>query len=246
MLSVSAFSQNDGKSRTAVVTSSSSNSSLAVEPGTRLEGTLENSIDIKKSRVGDQVIVRTTKPVKQHGETVVPKGSRLIGRIADVRQQTGKSGSRLQMVFDRIECKGLSAPISASIVSITSVATAGSVDSGGAELLGSTSTSTRASGGGSGGGLLGGVGSTVSGATGTAGGVINSSSRRVDGITNTAGQSVGTATGTLGQTLNGIQISNSTSGSAAAGTTLSSPTQNLRLEKGVTMQLQLNSVIRRE
>lgn len=145
------------------------------------------------------------------------------------------------MVFDRIEGKNLSAPISASIVSITNAQAAASVgDTLDTGLSGSTSSSGSVSRGGtgSGGGLLGGVAGT---ATNTVGGVTNTAMQTAGGVTNTAGQTVGNTTGTLGRTLGGLQISQSASGSAQSSTTLSSPNKNIKLEKGVMFQLQFNN-----
>lgn len=240
--------QNSKQKGVAASAAGKSSSRVLLGSGTQIEGQLQGSVDAKSSRVGDQVVVKTTKAIKQNGETVVPKGSRLIGRITEVQQKTRPSGgSRLGMVFERLEGKDLSTPISASIVSITNAAANGRVsDTAEADVFGSsaTSTSTSRSTGSSGGGMLGGVGRTVGEVTNSAGGVLNTTTQRVGSVTNTAGQAVGSTAGTVGRTVNGIQISNSASGSAGVGTTLSSPNQNVRLEKGVTMQLQLNSSVR--
>jgi hypothetical protein len=73
--------------------------------------------------------------------------------------------------------------------------------------------------------------------TNTVGGVLDSTSQTVGGITNTAGQTVGGATSAVGQTINGLQISTSASGSAQSSTTLSSPNNNVHLDKGGTFNL---------
>jgi len=233
-----------------------------LDSGTRIDGQLQNSVDVKKSKVGDQVLLKTTKDIKQNGKTVVAKGSNLIGRITEVQQKTKSNGqSRLGMVFDRLEGKNLDAPISASIISITNAtanaaANSGFGDMGDANVFGSSSTSSRTTasssgsggGGSSGGGLLGGVGNTVGntvgGVTNTAGGVLNTTTQTAGGITNSVGQTVGSTAGSLGQTVNGIQISNVVNGSAQSGTTLSAADRNIKLEKGATIQLQLNSSAR--
>lgn len=205
---------------------------------------LQGSIDVKKAKVGDEVVLKTTKAVKQNGETVIPKGANLVGRITEVKQRSkDNSMSKIGMVFDRIEGKNLDAPITASIMSITNVQAISSVgDSFGSDISGSSQSSGSVSRGGSGGGggLLGGVGSSVSG-------VVNSTTQTTGGVLNTAtstvGSVAGTATqtaGTIGRTVNGIQISNSASGSANGSTTLSSPNKNLKLEKGLMFQMQVD------
>lgn len=209
-----------------------------------VDAQLQKSIDVKNAKVGDEVILKTTKSIKQNGEAVIPKGTSLIGHVTEVQQRSKDNGlSKIGMVFDRIEGKNLAAPITASIISITKAqAATGAGDTLSSNVTGSSQSSASTSGGGSsGGGLLGGVGSTVGGVTNTVGGLANTATQTVGGVANTAGQTVGSTTGTVRQTLNGIQISNSVGGSAGASTVLSTPNKSLRLEKGVTFQMQLSN-----
>jgi hypothetical protein len=232
LLSIFSLAQEPGSSRAA------SNGRIQLDSGSSIQAELQNDVDVKRSKVGDQVVLKTTKAIKRGRDTVIPKGTNLIGRITEVQQKTkDNASSRIGMVFDRIEGKNLSAPISASIVSITNVRAAASggdlTDTG---LSGGTSSagSVSSGGGGSGGGSLGGVANTVGGVAGTA-------TQTVGSVTNTAGQIVGSTTGTLGRTINRIQISQSASGSAQSSTTLSSPNRNIKLEKGVMFQLQFSN-----
>lgn len=220
-------------------------SQAILSSGTSIEGRLQNSVDVKNARVGDEVILKTTKSIKQNGETIVPKGSKLIGRITEVQQKTKSNGmSRIGMVFYRLENRDMSAPLSASITSITNVASGTRLgDKASSDIFSSSSTSTQTSGGG---GLLGGIGSTVGGATDTAGGLLNTTTQTVGGVTNSAGQTIGNSGGTVGRTFNGIQISNSVSGSAQSGTTLSAADKNIRLEKGVVFQLVTNNSVQQQ
>ncbi len=217
---------------------SSSGRGVVLNSGTHIEGQLQNSVDVKRAKVGDQVVLKTTKSVKQAGQTVVPKGSTLIGRVTDVQQKTKSNGtSKLGLVFDRLENKDMAMPINASITSITNVASSTHVgDSASSDLFGSSSTSTQSSGGS---GLLGGV-------RNTAGGVLNTTTQTLGGVTNTAGQTLGTTTRMVGQTVNSIQISNSVNGSVQSGSTLSAANKNIRLDKGVTLQLTLNSSVHKQ
>ncbi|HLM02082.1 MAG TPA: hypothetical protein VK400_13595 [Pyrinomonadaceae bacterium] len=215
------------------------NGDVLIQSGTNLEAQLESALDVKKSKPGDEVVLRTTKAIRQNGQVVVPKGTRLIGRVTDVQQKTRQNAaSRLDVVFERIQGKNLDAPLRATILSITQASANANVgDTSGSDISGSTSsTGNVSSGSGSGGGLLGGVGSTV-------GGVVNSTTQTVGGVTNTAGQTVSGATRTLGRTINGIRISNSTDASASGSTTLSTNNNNLRLEKGVMFQLRLSEAV---
>ncbi|HYJ91823.1 MAG TPA: hypothetical protein VEV84_10985 [Pyrinomonadaceae bacterium] len=214
--------------------------SSALSAATNLQAELQNTLDVKNAKVGDQVILKTTQAIKQGGQVVVPKGSQLIGRVTEV-QQRAKNGaaSRLGLVFDRIQGHDLSMPITATINSITNLRAANSVgDDLSSDISGSSTASGRASSGGGsssgGGGLLGGV-------TNTVGGALNSTTQTVGGVANTATSTVGSTvsgtTQTVGRTVNGIQILTSASGSAQSSTTLSSPNSNIHLEKGVTFDL---------
>lgn len=235
-----------GQKAGSAAASGSADKNLSLAADAMVQATLQSTIDAKNAKVGDKVVLKTTKAVKQNGETVIAKGSSLIGRITEVsRRSKDNATSKVGMVIDRVEGKNLTAPINASIVSITDLRSTANVgdtlmtDTSGSSRT--TTTSGGSSGGGllgGGGGLLGGVGSTVGSTVGT---VVNTSAQTVGGVTNTAGQTLGTATGTLGRTINGLQISNSASGSANGSTTLSSGDRNVRLEKGVTFNLSIDS-----
>ncbi|HKX82870.1 MAG TPA: hypothetical protein VJL58_01510 [Pyrinomonadaceae bacterium] len=217
---------------------------LKLTSDTRLDAQLQSTLDVKSAKVGDEVAFKTTKAVKQNGETVIQKGSMVYGRITEVQQRTSSNAmSKIGLVFDRIEGKDLSAPISASIVSVTNIAGRAAVDDTlGSDIAGSSTTSARTtSSGGSGGGLLGGVGSTVGN---TVGGVLNTTTQTAGSVVGTAGNTVGTTTGTVGRTVGGIQISSSANASANSSTTLSSPNKNLRLEKGLLFQLNVDGQAR--
>jgi hypothetical protein len=207
---------------------------VSVISGTTLDAQLQKTVDVNNAKVGDEVVLKVTKSIKQNGEIVIPKGTELIGRVTEVQKRTKhNSASRLGMVFDRIQGRDLAAPFSASIVSITNIAAR---TAAGDSLMADTSASSQTSGsarGNSGGGLLGGVGSTV-------GGLVDTTAATVGTVTNTAVRTTNTATGTVGQSLSGIQISSSASGSASSSSTLSSSNKNVRVEKGATFNLRVN------
>ncbi len=213
----------------------------SISSATNIEAQLQNSLDVRRARPGDPVVLKTTRAVKQNGQTVVAKGSTLVGHVTEVQQKTkGNASSRLGLVFDRLEGQNMTTPITASIVSIMDVhAAESSADIFDTDIAGSASGSTRASGGTSSGG---GTGGLLGGVTGTAGSVVNTTTQAAVGVAGTATQTLGGATQTVGRTLGGIQISQSASGSAQGGTTLSSSDKNIRLEKGMTFQLLLNAM----
>lgn len=207
-----------------------------VSAGTVTNAELTNTVDVRKSKVGDQVVLKTTKAIKQNGETAIAKGTKLMGRITEIQQKTKENGqSKIAMLFDRIDGKNIDAPISLSILSMTNTrASANAGDSVGGDLMSSSSTSASSSSGS--GGLVGGV-------TNTVGGVLNTTTQTAGNVVGGATQTVGNTAGTLGRTVNGIQISQSAGGSASGSTMLSSGNKNLRIEKGVTFNVQFNSSV---
>jgi hypothetical protein len=213
---------------------------LDIASGTRLTGELQNTLDVSKARVGDRVLLKTTEAVKQNGQTIVKKGSQLVGHVADVRRSArGSADSSVTVLFDTLQSGSFTSPISVTIDSITQVATrthAGGEDLG-AESSASSRTSARSSSSSSSGGLLGGavgaVGNTVGGVTGAAGDVVGSTTETVGGVARGVGH-------TLGQ----IQITQSAGLSAEGGSTLSLAGGNLRLDKGTTFRLTVNESAR--
>ena len=223
------------RSASSAKVSKSSNGSASFSTVSNVQAQLQNTLDTKNAKVGDQVILRTTQAIKQNGQVVIPKGSELIGRVTEVQQRAKNgAGSRLGVVFDQLKNGQTLSPITASIVSIVNTNASSSLDNGtlDSDLSGSGSSSTRASSSGSGGGLLGGVNNTV-------GGLVNGTTQTIGGITNSAGQTLGNTTSAVGKTVNGIQISTNVSGSAQGSTSLSSQNKDIRLEKGLTFGLNI-------
>ncbi len=211
---------------------------LDIQSGARLAAELQSTIDVRKAKVGDEVVLKTTQALKSQGHTVVNKGARLIGHVTEVEQKTQANGtSRIGLLFDRLDTGSMEFPISATITSITrSKANVRADDQevfGSEANAGSTSTVRSSSSSQSGGGLVSGVvntttstvGSVVSATTGAVGAVAHATTRTVTGS---------------GRSLGRIQIAESSSTSAEAGAVLSLPGDNLRLEKGITFNFLLN------
>lgn len=223
----------------SVAASQDMSSNLGIASGTQVSGQLQNTLDVQKARVGDQVLLKTTKAVKENGQTVIGKGSMLVGHVTEVSKKAkGDAASRIGVLFDRLQQGGSQMPINAFITSITQANVAASVFNDDMQTSTSGSSTTRSSAGSSGNGaLLGGVGNTVGGVTNTvgstAGSIVNSTTRTVGTVTNTAGETLGSTAGVV----RGPSISQSTSASAQGGSTLSMTGGNLRLDKGTTFNL---------
>jgi hypothetical protein len=210
---------------------------------TSLAAQLENSLDARRAKVGDRVVLKTSEALSQNGEIVVPKGARLLGHITEVQQRTKENGeSRIGIAFDRLQKGTLDMPITATIISITqkqSRATAGgsSLDSD----MTSSGRLTSSGGQRSGGGVLDGVGNTV-------GGVVNTTTSTVNNVQGTTANAAGTTIGANSSTagnltgfLRGLQIADSSNAEADGGVTLSLRSSNLHLESGTTFHLLVSS-----
>lgn len=228
-------------------TANQGNKSITLDSGTRLAGELQNTVDVRRAKVGDQVVLKTTQAIKSNGRTVVSKGSRLVGHVTEVAQKTKDSSeSRVGIVFDRLEQGTLQMPIAASISSITSAnasARAGNDDLFASDMSAGgsarASSSTRSSSGGNGGGLLGGVGSAVNNTTSTAGGLVGNTTSAVGSTVNSTTGAVGNTASGVGRSLGGIQISESSNTSVEGSSVLSLQGGNLKLEKGTNFNLVL-------
>lgn len=215
-----------------------------LDSGTRLTGQLQNTVDVRKARVGDQVVLKTTQAIKSNGRTVVGKGAKLIGRVTEVAQTTkGESQSRVGILFDRLEQGSLAMPISATISSITSGSA--NVRRNDEDLFGSSasgsarsSSSARTSSGNSG-GLLGGTGGVLNSATSTVGDVVGGTTSAVGSTVNSTTNTVGNTTSGVGGTLGRVRISESSSTSVEGSSVLSLQGGNLRLDKGTNFNLVL-------
>jgi hypothetical protein len=241
VLSVFATAQNDKAVRAA----GNSESNLSIEGGMTVEGQLLNTLDAKKARVGDKVVLKTTKAVKENGQTIIPRGSKLIGQVIEVQKwEKGGGGSKLALFFDRLEGGRLTGAINAQLVSITNISAAAQ-RSGASEDIFSSSTASGSASASSRGGLLGGglpagglLGSTASAVTSTVGAASNAGGNIVRTTTETTAGNV--VTGAVG----GLQISNSANGSANSGFTINTAGRDVKIEKGASMKLQLMSTTR--
>lgn len=83
--------------------------------------TLLTAIDAQKTKTGDEVSARTGEDVKSEGKIVLPKGSRLIGHVVEVKARSDdQPTSQIVLTFDRAVIKGgKEIPVTASVASIS-------------------------------------------------------------------------------------------------------------------------------
>ena len=77
--------------------------STPVPAGTHVEAKLESSIKTDTSKAGDSVVAVLSEPIRAASKTVVPKGSRLNGRVETIESATGSGEGRVRLVFREIE-----------------------------------------------------------------------------------------------------------------------------------------------
>jgi hypothetical protein len=177
-------------------------SSLAA--GTAVNAELDRSLDSKKARAGDAVTARTTEAVKEDGKVVLPKGTKLAGRVTRASARSkGDSDSTLAVQFDRAELKsGQEVALQLNVQAMA--AAPGVAPIGGDDLQGMGSGNAGASGGG-----RAGVGPTVGGA---ASGAASTVPRTTESVT-------GAANSTVNSTTNSASGAAGAAGATAQGTT---------------------------
>lgn len=233
-----------GQTVTGTGTASANNSTQVEDKGTGLiagsetaiSATLQKSLNAEKAKVGDQVVLKTTKAVKQNGEVIIKKGTRLIGKVTEVqRKSKANADSKIGILFDTLDQGGHSIPVNVSIIAVANSAAqmAAGDDLFASSSAGST-TSARGSTTAPSGGLLGGV-------TNTVGGLVNTAGSAVGSTVNTVGETAGTAVSTVGRSTGGLQVMNSTDASTSGSSTLSLSGGNIKLDQGTSFRLAITS-----
>src|SRR5262249_16646013 len=193
--------QSGSTSSATTGTGVSSASSLA--GGTTILATLNKSVDAKKAKQGDEVDARAAQNVVSNGSVVIPRGSKLVGHVTEVKaREKGQNKSSLGIAFDKAVLKnGQEVPLQASIRAIAAAPNNAANSSPMADMGGMDSTSS--SGGMSGdmgprtggvGGATGPVGSTAGNVGNTAGTVGSAAGGTVNSTVNGAGRTAGNAT----------------------------------------------------
>lgn len=220
-------------------TTAEATSTSHLQAGSTLQAELVKPVDAKKNKVGDEVIAKTTHDVKSDGHVVIPKGSKLVGHVSEVKARSKEQHvSQLGIAFDRAILKdGTEMPLTLSIQAIGSgSANAAALEdetlaSGNVGATGSSSASR-------GGGVLGGVRST-------AGGVANTAGTTAGTAVNSVGNAGGAVSGSLSANsqgvvgLPGLSLSTQSSTSANASV-ITSQAGNVHLDSGTEMILRAN------
>jgi hypothetical protein len=177
---------------------------------------------------------------------VVPKGSKIIGHVTQAQARgKGESQSAMGIAFDRAVLKdGREVPLAASIQAIARSEANSSAALGDDSLAAAGTGSGMASGqaaGSAAGGLAGGAGRAVGATTGT---LVNTTSEvghaaggTLNGATSASSALSSSSHGVIG--LNGLSLDSAASNSTQ-GSVITSNNQNVHLDSGTQMILQVN------
>ncbi len=244
-------------STSAAVTAQNGQANAGLSNGTAFNAELSSPVDSKKCKPGDAVNGKTTEAVKGEGKTVIPKGSKLVGRVTQASARAkGEAESSLGIVFDKAILKnGEEVPLNVSIQALASAQSSASAAGSEMDTMGGLSGSAPGSGMAGGRGGLGGVTSAAGGAVGTvtntaanvggaAGGAVNSTTNAAGNVAgaskgavgglNATGQLTSNSQGVFG--LNGLNL-NAAASNATQGTVITSAGKNVHLDSGTRMLL---------
>ena len=212
-----------------------------LQAGSTVQAALVKPVDAKKNKIGDEVVAKTTHDVKSEGHVVIPKGSKLIGHVTEVKAHSKEQAtSELGIAFDHAILKnGTEMPLPLGIQAIgrsqASAAAMADDTMANSSVAGTGSSGARTSGGG---GALGGVRSTAGGAVGAVGNTAGA-------VANTAGSAGVAVSGSLSASsqgavgLPGLSLATQTPTSANASM-ISSQGGNVHLDSGTEMILRVN------
>ena len=205
--------------------SADTKASASVPPGTTVQAELIKAVDAKKAKPGDEVVVKVTQEVKANDKVVLPKGSKVMGKVTQAQGRAkGQDESELGLAFESVVLKdGTQVPLSFTIQAVAN--SSGAMAQAALDAQAS-STSISMANNAPGGGMAGrsGLGSQAQGAAGAdlhAGNAASTDSRGV--LTSTSQGVIGLPGFTL-----------------ASGTLITSSTNNIRLEGQTRFLLRVN------
>ena len=213
-----------------------------LQAGSTIRAELLKPVDARKSKPGDAVTAKATQDVKSAGRVVIPKGSRIMGHVTEVKARAkGQSESTMGIVFDRAILKdGSEMPLALTIQAVGSGAVNAAAEAAdepaapGQGASGGPPSYGRANAG-----IMGGVQST-------AGSVVNTAGSAAGTTLHTAGSASGSVAGPLSSAshgavgLPGLTLSSDAANSSKASV-ISSKTTNVHLDSGTELVLSVNS-----
>jgi hypothetical protein len=203
-----------------------------------VQAELTKPVDARKNKPGDEVVAKTTQDMKSNGHVVLPKGSKIVGKVTQAQARSKEQHeSQLGVAFDHAILKdGTQVPVAFAIQAMSSSQAAASIADDSAMESMNAGSMAAASGAGSTRGVLGGV-------TSTAGNVVNTAGTTAGATLHTANATGLGANGALTSSTQGVvgmpgmTLSSVASNSTGASSVLSSKSSNVRLDSGTRMVL---------
>src|SRR5579871_2270608 len=96
---------NNSTSATMGTGSQSNQNEVELTNGTRIGAVLTKSVDAKKAKVGDEVEAKTLADVLARGAVAIPKNSKVIGHVTQVKPYAKGEASALSIQFDHAVLK---------------------------------------------------------------------------------------------------------------------------------------------
>ncbi|HZS46271.1 MAG TPA: hypothetical protein VFC63_14440 [Blastocatellia bacterium] len=232
-------SANGSSSQNSAANANVGNDGLGLDSGSQIDAVMQSTLDSKHATQGQQFLMKTNKDVKAHGQTVIKKGSTLVGHVVNAQSKAeGNGNGSLLLAIDGVQQGNTLIPLQANFVGMVRQTVQSTADT---EMIGAPMSGPAPR---SGGGLVGGVGSTVNSTVGattsTVGGVTNTTGS-VGGAVNSTVNGTASGVGNLGGTVNGatqtvFSLGNntvaSTSSSVAGATQFTRKGGDLKLDKG--------------
>jgi hypothetical protein len=210
-----------------------------LQSGSSIHATLEKPVDARKNKPGDQVVAKTNEDVKSEGKVVLPRGSKIVGHVTEVKGwEKGQAESAVGVVFDHAVLKnGSQMPLSLAVQAVGNGAAQAEDDS----LLTSENTAATGKVTGSGSGMTRTGGGVVGGVRSTTGSLVNTAGSVGAGTVNTATGAGAGASSSLNSNsrgvvgLRGLNLVSSASSSNSG--TFTSQNSNVHLDSGTQLIL---------
>lgn len=230
-------------------TAQAEGATLSAAKASSFSAELTQKLNSKNAKVGDEVIARTTSAAQLAGGEKLPKGTKLIGKVTDVRAKSAaEHDGHLAFAFSRAVLRdGRDIPIHAALDSISAPANVAAMASGEDEFGAGAGPVAVGGSGRASGGLLGGGVARTSGLVGGATSAVASAPAQVAGTAGAAvrttgavaHQTAGVVSQTAGKTFGAVSYlpGVTATSSASNSTILDAKGSNVELSSGTQLML---------
>lgn len=96
-----------------------SHTEMRVEPGISLRVELAKTIDSKKAKAGDPIVVKTMDELMSGNKVAAARGTKIFGHVVSATPHHGDSPSTLEIAFDKLSLSENGMPVKAVIQALT-------------------------------------------------------------------------------------------------------------------------------